>query len=101
MTITCASSISGDTVTVRILGRFDFSSHQEFQGACPCGPNQPKQVIVEMSGVEYVDSSALGMLLVLKDQLGGAKGAVTIKGCRPDVLNVLTIANFHQMFSIE
>ena len=46
------------------------------------------------SGVDYLDSSALGMFLMLRDKLGGANKEVALTGVRGNVKQVLDIANF-------
>jgi HptB-dependent secretion and biofilm anti anti-sigma factor len=50
---------------------------------------------------EYVDSSALGMLLVLRDKVAGDKTAISIKNVRPEVMKILEIANFDKLFTLS
>lgn len=52
-------------------------------------------------GVDYLDSSALGMLLMLRDKLGGANKEVALVGVRGNVKQVLDIANFAKLFQIS
>jgi len=47
-----------------------------------------------------VDSSALGMLLVLRDKVGNQQSAIKIINARPDVKKILTIANFDKLFTV-
>ena len=49
----------------------------------------------------YLDSSALGMLLLLRDHAGGDTANIKIVNCNPDVKKILTISNFEQLFSID
>ena len=90
-----STQLAGDQVTIAISGRFDFNSHQEFREAvenvakdCNC--------IVDLEATTYLDSSALGMLLLLRD--GGRQ--VRIVGCSEEVRRVLEIANFHRLFEV-
>ena len=55
---------------------------------------------IDFSSVEYLDSSALGMLLMLRDKMGGAKKDVSLSGVHGNVKQVLEIANFGQLFHI-
>jgi anti-anti-sigma regulatory factor len=56
--------------------------------------------VIDMSAVEYVDSAALGMLLLLRDHAGDAS-RVTIRGSRGQPEQVLRIANFHKLFRLD
>ena len=53
-----------EETTIVIDGRLDFSCHQEFRDAYSQNENA-KSFTVDMSKTEYLDSSALGMLLLL------------------------------------
>ena len=54
--------------TLRLKGRFQFDSHREFRSAYEPYIEDPaaRVVVVDFSGVDYLDSSALGMLLLLR-----------------------------------
>ena len=54
-----------------------------------------------MKETTYLDSSALGMLLLLRDHAGGDQAEVEIVNCSPDVKKILTISNFDQLFKIH
>lgn len=81
---------------IDVSGRFDFSCHNEFRKAY--SHVQPgESVVVDLQDANYVDSAALGMLLLLRDHVGSARlvGIVNSSG-QPD--QVLRIANFHRLF---
>lgn len=88
--------------TIVLSGRFDFNTHRDFRSAYEPLVSEAgiKQVTVDFSGVEYLDSSALGMLLMLRDKLGGVGKDVTLTGVRGNVKQVLDIANFGKLFQI-
>jgi HptB-dependent secretion and biofilm anti anti-sigma factor len=88
---------------IKLIGRFDFNTHREFRGAyepliCDAAIHT---VIVDLSSVDYLDSSALGMLLMLRDKLGGANKEIALMGVRGNVKQVLDIANFGKLFPIS
>ena len=62
-----SSRVSGDgaTVIINISGRFDFSSHQDFRKAYESLSQPNIGYVIDMSNAEYLDSSALGMLLLM------------------------------------
>jgi HptB-dependent secretion and biofilm anti anti-sigma factor len=88
---------------VKLSGRFDFNTHREFRGAYEplVTDASVRSVVVDFSGVDYLDSSALGMLLMLRDKLGGANKDVALTGVRGNVKQVLDIANFGKLFQIS
>ena len=78
-----------DLDSSEVDGRFDASSLDEFRkcyedlsGAAPSVYN------VDLKNAVYLDSSALGMLLVLRDYAGGENAQITISNCSPEFLGV-------------
>jgi anti-anti-sigma factor len=88
-------------LTIRIEGRFDFSTHQAFRNAYEHEDREVKGFIVDLSRTTYLDSSALGMLLLLRDYAGGDGARIELRNCNNDVRRILTISNFEQLFSIQ
>ena len=101
MAITSTVSADGTQATIYIQGRFDFSSHQEFRSAYEKLAKTPSRFRVDLQGTSYLDSSALGMLLLLRDHAGGERADIEIVNCSQDVKKILLIANFEQLFSIQ
>jgi anti-anti-sigma factor len=100
MAVRTAHSPDGTQVTIAVNGRFDFTVHEQFRVAYERSPKVAARYVVDLSATEYVDSSALGMLLLLREHAGGHADRVSIKGARPEVRRVLTIANFHKLFAL-
>lgn len=84
---------------VEIRGRFDFSCRAEFRAAYEGAPSGTC-FIVDLSATDYVDSAALGMLLMLRDYAADA-ARVTLTGTRGQPEQVLRVANFHKLFRFE
>jgi anti-anti-sigma factor len=87
---------------ISLEGRFDFSRHREFRGACDqaLAAAGVREVEVDFGRVDYIDSSALGMLLMLRDNARGANKTVKLANCRGNVRQILDIANFSKLFPI-
>ena len=92
----------GSKATIQLSGRFDFNTHREFRAAYEplVADADLKNLTVDFTGVDYLDSSALGMLLMLRDKMGGASKEVGLAGVRGNVKQVLDIANFGKLFQI-
>lgn len=87
--------------TIKVIGRFDFGSHQEFRNAYSQFDPMKTEVTVDLSGTDYMDSAALGMLLVLRERSGGDKADITLKGCSEDIQKILDVSRFAELFKIE
>ncbi len=64
MAISTTVSENGEKVTISIIGKFDFQLYDEFRSAYAETTGSPVNFEVDLSDVEYLDSSALGMLLL-------------------------------------
>ena len=90
-------------ITISIKGRFNFEMHTMFRNAYLDdikNKNLGLRFIVDLAGAEYIDSSALGMLLLLRGEFDSAGAMVEIVNSRPDVLMVLKTSNFDRLFKI-
>lgn len=94
------SADGGNRVVVRVNGHFGFALYKQFREMCATA--SPKQeYVVDLAGASYMDSSALGMLLLLREHAGGEKAKIEITNCQPNVLKILSIAKFDSMFMIR
>lgn len=90
-----------DVVRIKIDGTFDFSVHKDFRASYEGVVSKGTPVVVDLREVEYIDSSALGMLLMLREYLGDDKADVTLEVRSPAVRNILQVSNFHQLFDVR
>lgn len=92
-----------DTAVIRLTGRFDFSGHREFRHCYEAALQEPavRRIDVDLKNVEYLDSSALGMLLLLKEQADARALPVALLNCGGTVKDILEVANFGVMFSMR
>ncbi|MBC8210896.1 MAG: STAS domain-containing protein [Gammaproteobacteria bacterium] len=101
MTISSTVSENGKQVTIAISGKFDFQLYDEFRAAYSANPASGVQYVVDLKGTEYLDSSALGMLLLLREHAGGEVSSVRVLNPSVDVKKVLDVANFGKLFDIN
>ncbi|MEW6164173.1 MAG: STAS domain-containing protein [Pseudomonadota bacterium] len=84
-----------------LQGRFDFNAHREFREAVDLAVKDGAgEVQVDLGGVDYLDSSALGMLLMLRDKAKSAGKEVVLANARGTVKQVIDIANFGKLFAL-
>ena len=101
MSITSSVSDNGKKVTIAVSGKFDFQLYDEFRSAYVDTPGTGVQYEVDLSGTDYLDSSALGMLLLLREHAGGEGSRIDISNASTDVKKILDVANFGKLFSIS
>lgn len=88
---------------IELKGRFDFSSHRLFRSACDeaLEDRGVSEVEIDFGSVDYLDSSALGMLLLARERATASGRQVHLANCRGTVGEVLHIANFGKLFTIR
>lgn len=103
MTINTTVSEEHKTVTIAITGQFNASMHREFREAYKNSVENPSsyKFIVNLSRADYMDSSALGMLLLLKEHIGTDANNVVISQANPTIRDILEIAKFDTLFTLE
>ncbi|AJG12244.1 anti-sigma-factor antagonist [Pseudomonas plecoglossicida] len=101
MAVETVFSQDGKKLTIKIKGRFDFGKHQEFRDAYERQSSRPDSVVVDLKDTTYLDSSALGMLLLLRDHAGGDESDVRVVHASSDVRKILAISNFEKLFDIS
>ncbi len=97
------TAVTGEVATLGLHGRFDFNSHRDFREATEnvLLDSAVKTLNVDLAQVEYLDSSALGMLLMLRDKIKASNRRVALVNCRGPVKQVLEIANFAKLFDVS
>ncbi|MNF59592.1 MULTISPECIES: STAS domain-containing protein [unclassified Pseudomonas] len=101
MSVITEVSADGQKLTISIKGRFDFAKHQEFRDSYEKLDDQLSSVVVDLKDATYLDSSALGMLLLLRDHAGGDESDVRLVNSSTDVRKILAISNFDKLFDIS
>lgn len=103
MTMQIKVNVNGSTAVLSMNGRFDFNSHREFRSASEQATKAEgvSEIEVDMGGVDYLDSSALGMLLLLREKTSIANRKLALSNCKGMVLQVLEVANFNKLFAIK
>jgi len=101
MTLQSTVSPDGKTVTIRIQGRFDFNLHKEFRDAYSGEAAGASHYVIDFKDTEYMDSSALGMLLLLREHAGGSPDRVRLTNVSPELRKILEISNFHHLFKMD
>jgi anti-anti-sigma factor len=102
MSVSQEVSSDGKKVQINITGRFDYKLSQAFRDSYRRVPGQDcVSYYVDLSDASYMDSSALGMLLLLREHAKCRGGSVFIERPSKQIDNILKVANFEQLFTIN
>ncbi len=88
------------TVKIQPDQKFTFDCHREMRAAYE-GRSPSTKYILDFSRTDYIDSSALGMLLLLREAGGGDANKIQFINCKSSVEKVFSVANFGLMFDIK
>lgn len=94
---------NGSIATLALEGRFDFNSHRDFRNAYEdlLTNIEIRDIEINFEKVDYLDSSALGMLLLLREKVEASGKKIALCGLHGTVKQVLEIANFQRLFTIR
>lgn len=101
MTLKKFVSDDNKEVTIAIEERFDFSVHQNFRDSYADSTSTGTNFVLDLLKTTYMDSSALGMILLLKDHVEKISGTLKIVNPNDSVYKILEIAQFHRLMTIE
>ncbi|HET7592949.1 MAG TPA: STAS domain-containing protein [Rhodanobacteraceae bacterium] len=99
MALICDSDPDGERITLHISDRFDFSVHRGFHEACLARP-RARSYLVDLEGVTSMDSSALGMLLLLREHAGGDDADIRILNAGRDLRNTFRVAGLDRLVTL-
>lgn len=95
------SQLNNGLLTIAIQGSFDLHVFDAFHGAYPDDMRGVSSVVIDLSGTQSVDSSALGMLISVWKLMGSNKDSITIRGANADVMELLEIGQIGQLMNIQ
>ena len=67
----------------------------------PLYQSNGKDVIIDCTNLEYIASSGLRILIRILKSVKAGKSQVTLRGVNKDILNVLTLTGFLNLFILE
>jgi anti-anti-sigma factor len=94
-------SEDGKVITLKIQGIFNIALYQDFSLAYKDNLDKGTRFIIDMDETDGIDSSALGMLLLLRERAGGDISNISIININQSLSKILQIANFNRLFDIK
>lgn len=91
----------GNTKVLEVLGKFDIESTEEFESVYQkLLESKPPVIAIEMSKLDYIDSSGIGSLIKCLNNTKNQKGKLVLVGLKPMILNVFKLAKLDMFFEI-
>lgn len=96
-----ATQVSAGVVTIQVDGNFDIGCYDDFNKSLNENLNSATKFVIDLAKTSYMDSSALGMLLLLREKTSGGAVAVEFTNVNEEVMKILKVAKFDQLFTIN
>lgn len=89
-------------VEILLGGRFDHGGVRVFREALIKALREaPPELRIELTSVDYIDSTALGSLLMAREMAGKEGKRITLAGATGMVRKALDIARFGDLFALD
>ncbi|HEY1797886.1 MAG TPA: STAS domain-containing protein [Stellaceae bacterium] len=91
----------GDVAIFRLSGRFDSAAAGFAEGGLGSAVTGTPRLVLDLSGLDYISSAGLRVILVLARKVQQAAGKLALFGLRPTVREVFTVSGFDTIISIQ
>ena len=100
--MTISVSNSEDRVSIILAERFDFSSVEQFRKAYESLADLTKKTVaIDFRNTQYIDSSALGMLINAKSFFNSREVKPVIINANDKIKKIFSISRFDVKFEIQ
>ena len=91
-----------DVAVVTLNGRLTFAENAAFRRVVEGLSQQTcRDVVLDLSDLDFLDSAGMGMLLVVRDLAAGRGGRATLRGADGQVARMLLLAKFGDFFTLD
>lgn len=94
---------TGESLIVYLSGEMDHhavkSLRGEIEGLIAC--QQVHQLVFDFSGVSFMDSSGVGMLIGRYKTMKETGGTVSARALRPEVKQIFMMSGLHRIINLE
>ena len=87
-------------IEINDLERLDTSSAPELRTTILNKINQKPNVLIDMTGIKYIDSSGLAVFISVNKTMMENKGTLKLSGMSPSVMSMFELTRLHRVFNI-
>ncbi|MBF0188603.1 MAG: STAS domain-containing protein [Magnetococcales bacterium] len=95
-----ASMEEGGVLQMELRGRFGYAMGIQLRQLWEAHPDA-SEYRIDLSQVSMIESSALGMLMLMRQQVGGENANIILVGANDDVMWALKTALFDRLFTLQ
>lgn len=96
------STDQGNFQEVFLEGRFVFSDNENFRQIIKeMDDQQSKQLVLNLQGLEFIDSAGLGMLLIARETAEKKQIGLKLRSARGQVREMLELSKFDTLIPYE
>ena len=89
--------INNKKATLKLEGNFTYTQRKAFQEALKVVCSDPiEEIVIDLSQVAFLDSAALGLLMISHRQLQAETRTLSLAYPQPTVRQILELANLHK-----
>lgn len=94
--------MDGDGCIIVMKGKFTFSDHDNFRSIINLIKQKSSSAIgFDLEGVEFIDSAALGLLLIAREEAEKQGVSVTLIRPQGQLQKMLKVSNFYELFNVQ
>ena len=88
-------------LTVAVKGRLDTLTSPELESALEPSLGKAQTLVLDMTGVDYLSSAGLRLLLTLQKRFKKEGGSFKLREIQPGVAEILRMTGFLKILSVE
>lgn len=94
-------SDTGSSLRAAMSGRFTFADVGPFKEMIGhIHEARGRRFVIDLAAVEFIDSAAMGMLLMARDAAAAEAVPLALNGAQGQVLRILQVAKFESLFEM-
>lgn len=93
--------VNGSTLTVLMHGKLDSMNSSEFSADLLSSLENINQLVLDFSGLIYISSAGLRVLLHAKKQMNQQKGEMIVKNLSSEIEEVFSMTGFDKILKVE
>ncbi|KUJ72178.1 STAS domain-containing protein [Thiomicrospira sp. WB1] len=96
-----STTVTGGEVRLQVKGHFDIGCYDHFNQVISDYLDTAVAIIIDFSQADHLDSSALGMLLLLREKVSDRSVSVALENVNTTLYRVFKVSKFDQLFAIN
>ncbi|MBQ7555640.1 STAS domain-containing protein [bacterium] len=88
-------------LTVAVKGRLDTLTSPKLESDLEPSIAKSKSLVLDLTGVDYLSSAGLRLLLTLQKRFKKEGGSFKLRGIQPGVMEILRMTGFLKILSVE